>query len=58
MSTRTRRSLQVAVVVLGIFFFVRNTMDGMGIWDFLPLIAMVCGLSVIEIVRLDQERSL
>ncbi|GIM66336.1 hypothetical protein Pve01_87740 [Planomonospora venezuelensis] len=58
MSTRTRRSLQMAVMALGIFFFIGNLVDGVGVWDFLPLIAMACGLFAIEQVRRNQERGL
>lgn len=56
MSARTRRSLQVAVVTLGVLFFAGNLIDGVGVWDLLPLIAMTCGLFAIEQVRRNQER--
>ena len=58
MSTRMRRSLQVAVVALGFFFFVGNLFDGVGMWDFLPLVSLACGLFAIEQVRRNQERGL
>lgn len=48
----------MAVMALGIFFFIGNLVDGVGVWDFLPLIAMACGLFAIEQVRRNQERGL
>lgn len=58
MSTRTQRSLQVTIVVLGVFFFITNLVDGVGVWDFIPLIAIAVGLSAVEQVRRNQERGL
>jgi hypothetical protein len=58
MSIRTRRSLQVAIVVLGVFFFITNLVDCVGGWDFVPLIAIAVGLAAIEQVRRNQERGL
>ena len=59
MTTRTRRSLQVAVMALGVFFFVGNlAIDGTSLWDFIPLLATVGGLFAIEQVRRNQERGL
>ena len=48
MSAGTRRSLQVAVVTLGVLFFVGNLTEGVAVWDFLPLIAMPCGLVAVD----------
>ena len=56
MSTRTQRSLQLAVLVLGIFFFVTNVVDGLGVWDFLPLVAIACGLFGIEQAVTNRDR--
>ena len=57
-STRTQRSLQVAVVVLGVFCFVTNVVDGVGVWDFLPLIAFAGALFAIEQASRNQDRGL
>jgi hypothetical protein len=46
----------VAVVVLGVFFFVTNLVDGLGVWDFLPLVAIACGLVGIEQAVRNQDR--
>ena len=59
MTTRTRRSLQGAVVALGVFFFIGNlAVDGVTLWDFLPLLGMGCGLFAVEQARRNQERGL
>jgi len=45
----------MAVVALGIVFFIGNLVDGVGVWDFLPLIAIACGRFAIEQVRRNQD---
>ncbi len=44
---------------LGVFFFVGNLVaDGVGVWDFLPIVAITGGLHAIEQVHRNQERGL
>lgn len=56
MSARQRRMLQVAAIVVGALLFVSNVVDGVGVWDFLPLASTACFLVVIDQGRRDRER--
>ncbi|UFN45913.1 hypothetical protein [Nocardioides okcheonensis] len=59
MTTRTRRTLQVAVVALGAFFLIAElAVDGVSPWDFVPVVGVLLGLVAIEQVHRNHERRL